>query len=900
MQQFFIIDGNAYIHRAYHALPPLTTSSGFQVNAVYGFTKLLLKIKDKFNPDFIAVCFDYPAKNFRHELFKEYKANRKPLDEELKLQMPLAREAAFALSITNLEVKGYEADDLISALAQLNKQNEIQTIIVTGDKDILQIVEDDKILVWDDSKDIMFDEKKVEEKFLVTPKQLADILALKGDSSDNVPGITGIGNKTAVKLIKEFETLDKVLAKASSIKGNTGKLIQAGKEQAILSRKLVELNRNAPVDYDLNNFKNEKLDIEKASSFFKKYEFKSLEAKYNPNTSSYESSIGQKADSVKLKYSSEIISDPNSAREIANFIETEKTVSLKTVISDGDSLKASIVGVSLSILNKSFYFPIAHADITKSQISFNEFKNIFAPILACRKIKKVGYDLKQERNIYKMVGVEVNNLYFDVMLADYCLDPSKQHDILSLSQEELAIIAGDNAYLGKASKKISFADSSIEETANYANSISVASYALYKLFATQIEEKKRNKLFFDMEMPLIEILSEMEIAGIKIDSKLLHKFGKEIAFEQKKIEENIFKIAGEEFNINSPKQLSVVLFDKLNLPVQKKTKIGYSTDESVLKKLSQNYEIPREILNYRELQKLKSTYIEPIELYCSYYGDRIHTVYNQAVTVTGRLSSSEPNLQNIPIKSEYGKAFRRVFIAEEGKIFISADYSQIDLRALAHFSNDEKLISAFKNGEDIHSATAREIFNIEKTQELPDNLRYAAKSINFGIIYGMSPFGLSKQLGISLGKAKEYIEGYFQKYAGVKLWMKEIVERTKKDGYVSTLFGRVRYVPELKSSGILVKNAGERIALNMPVQGTSADIIKLAMLSIYHETKINNLKSEMILQIHDDLLFEVPLNEKSLMLKIIKNKMENAVPLNVPLSVTIKTGYNWGDMKLLD
>jgi DNA polymerase-1 len=400
-------------------------------------------------------------------------------------------------------------------------------------------------------------------------------------------------------------------------------------------------------------------------------------------------------------------------------------------------------------------------------------------------------------------------------------------------------------------------------------------------------------------MPLIEVLSEMEIAGVKVDYKFLCEFGKEITTEQKKIADDIFKIAQEEFNLNSPKQLAVIMFEKLKLPLVKKTKTGYSTDESVLKELSIDYEFPRKVLIYRELQKLKSTYIEPIEIYCSYYGDRIHTIYNQAVTMTGRLSSTEPNLQNIPIKSEYGKTFRKAFIAESEKIFISADYSQIDLRSLAHISNDEKLISAFTNGEDIHSSTAREIFNIPKTENLSDDLRNAAKSINFGIVYGMSAFGLSKQLGLPLHKAKEYIDGYFKKYAGVKLWMKEIVERAKKDGYVSTICGRIRYVPELRSSNIQIRNAGERIALNMPVQGTSADIIKLAMTSIYDEIKKNNLKSEMILQVHDDLLFEVLLEEKDIMLKIIKTKMESALTLAVPLNVTIKSGANWRDMKVL-
>jgi DNA polymerase-1 len=908
MRRFFILDGNAYIHRAYHALPPLSTSNNQQVNAVYGFIRLLLKIKSVFIPDYIAVCFDYPSKNFRHEIFKEYKANRKPLDEVLISQMPLAREAVDALNISRVEIQGYEADDLIATIVKYNKKNLVQTVIVTGDKDILQLTEDENVLVWNDSKNIMYDAKKVEDKYSVKPNQLLDIFALTGDATDNVPGIKGIGDKTAVKLLKEYGSLKNILQNADSIKGKVGKLLQQGKGDVELSKKLIELNFNVPLDYRLNDFENKDLDIDKAVSFFEKYEFKSLVDKYYGKRK-YLQNIGHKTNGIlenkelnfndfsqdDLKF--EIVNSITRALEVMDIVKEAGEFSLKTIVSDADSLKAKIIGVSMCVNKRSFYFPIGHNDLTFIQISLDEFIKVFYPVFTSKTIKKVGYDLKQERNIYIMLHIVLNNVYFDTMLASYCLDPAKSHKIENLSKEYLNFELDGVNLNGKGIKNFSFADLSIDHVAKYANSFSAAEFALYKIFETQIKEKNLDNLFFNMEMPLIEILSEMEIVGIKIDTSFLRAFNERIVSELRHVENNIYKISDKEFNINSPKQLAHIMFEKLNLPIIKKTKMGYSTDESVLLELS-SYEFPSEVLKYRELQKLKSTYIDPINNYCAYYGDRLHTVFNQAVTATGRLSSTDPNLQNIPIKSAYGREFRKAFIPESGKVFISADYSQIDLRVLAHISRDKKLIDAFNNeGADIHADTAREIFNIKNSEPLPNSLRKAAKSINFGIVYGISPFGLSKQLNIPVAKAKDYIDGYLEKYNGVKTWMKLIVEQALNDGYVTTITGRVRYIPELHSSNVRVRNAGERITLNTPIQGSSADIIKIAMIGIYNELKIQDCKSLMILQVHDDLLLEVPLEEKEAIISVVKDKMENAVKLDVPLLIDIKVGDNWGEMK---
>jgi DNA polymerase-1 len=906
MKTFFIIDGNAYIHRAYHALPPLSASNNRQINAVYGFVKLLLKIKNSFKPGYIAVCFDYPSKNFRHEIFKDYKANRKPLDEALISQMPIAREAVKALNIAKIEIKGYEADDLIATLTMNNKENGVQTVVVTGDKDILQLAEDEDVLIWDHSKDIIYNTKKVEEKYGVTPKQLSDVFALMGDASDNIPGIKGIGEKTAVKLIEKFGNLENVLQNADSVKGNMGKLLSHGKESALLSGKLIELNKQVPLDYKLEKFENKDIDAGKAVPFFEKYEFKSLLAKYFAGEHEFqfpvilnETHCSEKPginNFMTDKPVFEIVNAQERATEVAEIIEQAEIFALKTVNSTLDSLKPQIVGVSLCVENKAFYFPIGHNDLTARQITFEDFKNIFAPLFSSDKIKKIGHDLKQERNIYSMSGVGLNNIYFDIMLASYCLNPAKSHGITDMSKEYLNFTAGGGSYAWKGAKKSSFVDSSIEDGAKYANSISAAIFAIYKIFDFQIKDKKLSLLFFDTEMPLVEVLSEMEISGIKIDLLFLRDFNEKIVCELKKIENNIYKIADEKFNINSQKQLSSIMFEKLNLPVIKKTKTSYSTDEEVLIELS-SHKFPAEILKYREFQKLKSTYIDPVTDYCVYYGDRIHTVFNQAVTITGRLSSTEPNLQNIPVKSVYGKEFRKAFVSERNKIFISADYSQIDLRVLAHISQDTKFIEAFKDGVDIHSAMAREIFNIPERCPVTDSLRSAAKSINFGIIYGMSPFGLSKQLNIPFGKAKEYIDRYFEKYGKVKFWMEQIVKQASKDGYVRTIAGRIRYIPELRSANAQVRKAGERMALNTPVQGSSADIIKIAMINLYNEIKLKGYKSLMLLQVHDDMLFEVPAGESENMISVIKNKMENPLHLSIPIVVDIKTGRNLGEMK---
>jgi len=866
----------------------------------------------------LLIFYYYPAKNFRHQIFHDYKAQRKPLDQELKDQMPIAREAVDALNIVKVEIEGYEADDLIATLSKDNLEAGVETVIVTGDKDILQLVRDEKVLVWNDSKDIMYGEKEVEEKFGIKPEKLTDVFALMGDASDNVPGIKGIGEKTAVKLIKEFGSLAGVLENADKVGGKTGKLLQEGKEDALMSRRLVALSDDIPFKYNLKDFECKPIDDSKTVPFFEKYEFNSLikqihkeedgeEYKnYKPEPelkSEHRSSLPAASGFSEIKkfkplekFAFEIISSKQQAENLAGIIKKEKICAVKTVGASIDPLKTNIVGVSFFAASKAYYIPVGHSDFTVLQISFEDFKEIFKSVLADKHIKKIGDDLKYERNIYKSQGLSLEGIYFDTSIASYCINPSVDHELEVLAKQYMDFDAGNADFLGKGAKKINFAESSVENGAKYSGSMVYAAFNIFQNFEKLISERNLSKLFFDIEMPLVEVLSDMEIAGIKVDLDFLRKFNEKTVTEIKKIETKLYDIAGKEFNINSPKQLASIMFEKLNLPVVKKTKTGYSTDEEVLTELS-GHEFPAEVLKYREFQKLKSTYIDPVIDYSAYYGGRIHTVFNQTVTATGRLSSSDPNLQNIPIRTAYGREFRKAFIAEKGKIYVSADYSQIDLRVLAHISGDEKLIAAFKHGEDIHSATAREVFEVPKYKEVPSELRSNAKAINFGIVYGMSSFGLSRQLNIPFAKAKAYIDSYFEKYSGVKRWMKEIVDQAKETGAVCTITGRVRFVPELKSSIAPVRQAGERIALNTPVQGSSADIIKIAMLNLHREVKKENYDAQMLLQVHDDLLFEVDEKIVRKFAALLKKEMEGAVELAVPLRVDVKSGRNWGEMK---
>ena len=906
----YIIDASAYIHRAYHAIRPLTTSTGIPTNAVYGFIKLINKIKNEQKPDYIAVCFDHPSKNFRHQLSPIYKANRKQIDEDLIKQMPIARQAVHAMQLASFEVAGFEADDIIGTVAKKAEKEGVKVVIVTGDKDLFQLV-NDNIHIWNESKNIMFDSQKVYEKYGLYPDKIVDMLALMGDNCDNVCGIKGIGEKTAVKLINTYGSVENIIANVESIKGKISQAIKDGANDVLLSKKLVQLELNVPIDASVEQmkFNNDLFEIETAKDFFKEYELYSFIPNNQQNFFQTNKAQEQNKQEYKVlqqqqnihketKNITKIVDTTEKANDLKQKLLQQKEIAVNIETAGSGIMQDLIVGVSLCYgQDNNYYIPINHNDFILQQIQQDDFVEIFKSVFENENINFIGCYLKFVIHILKTLNIELKNISFDVMIASYCINPSQSHTIEQLALKYLNFyIKTEEEIFSKGTKKIKADNIDIDVLSQYSCSKSISIYNLKDIMINELNKNNLSNLFYDIEMPIVQVLYEMEDIGIKTDKNFLNDFDKELINAISVLEQNIYNLAGETFNINSPKQLSTILFEKMNLPVIKKTKTGYSTDESVLAELSQ-YDIANEILKYRELQKLKTTYVDSVRKFTEIEGERIHTIFNQAVTTTGRLSSSEPNLQNIPIRTEYGRKFRKVFVADEGKIFVSADYSQIDLRSLAHISKDTNLIKAFCSGQDIHTATAMEVFNIANKEDVTKQQRMAAKSINFGIVYGISSFGLSKQLDIPVKQAKEYINSYFAKYIGIKNWSDRIIEETKQKGYVKTITGRIRYIPEINSTNKQIVSFGERMALNTPVQGTSADIIKIAMINVSKKLKEQSLKAKILLQVHDDLLLEVPKEEENIVINMLKYEMEYAVKLDVPLLVEVKVGTNWAEME---
>ena len=921
MPKIYLIDGNAYIHRAYHAIPPLTTSKGESVNAIYGFIRMFLKLINSKHPEYLVVCFDYPAKNFRHKAYELYKAHRKEIDAELKTQMPIAREAVRAFNIAMLEKEGFEADDLIATLAKEAENDGSEVVIITGDKDALQLV-DDKINVWNEQREVLYTPDKVKEKYGLEPGQLNDMFALMGDSSDNVPGVKGIGEKTAVKLIQKYGSLEKLLENLDSVEGRPKELIANSKEAAIQSKMLVTLHKEVPLDLSWKECKAKPVDQKTAEEFLKKYEFNSLlkdifgGIKSNPKPqvgqmSCPNSVIGHPEvlpgngfpietfgndNQHLLKFKTNIVDSLEALENLIKKINKAGYVSVDLETDSVNPLIARIVGLSFACDgNDGYYIPVGHEYLgAGNQLPLAEVLKSLKDILESERIKKYGQNIKYDYLVLKKNGIKLACLYFDTMVASYCLNPSRMtQNLKDITYDYLGHkMTQIEELIGKGAKQTTMDRVEIEKAADYACADAVMVYLLVEKFSGMLSEKKLSKLFFEVEMPLVEILAKMEEEGIKVDSEYFKNLSKEFFVISKNLEKNIFELAGQEFNPNSPKQLSHILFEKLNLPVVRKTKTGFSTDEEVLNILSSQHELPKKLIEYREIQKLKSTYIDSLLELADKDTQRVHTSFNQAITATGRLSSSSPNLQNIPIKSDYGKMIRKGFICEKGNILLSADYSQIDLRSMAHVSGDKALTRAFNNGEDIHSATANEVFG-----KVDPETRRLAKTINFGIVYGQSAFSLGQQLGISNHQAKEYIDSYFLKYSGVKEWMENIVKEARQNGYVSTLLGRIRYLPDINAKNGQIRGFSERMALNTPIQGTSADIIKAAMIEVDKKLKDTGLKAIMLLQVHDELVFEVPVDEEKKALPLIKTTMENAVKLNVPIVADLKIGHNWLEMK---
>ncbi|MDD5688183.1 MAG: DNA polymerase I [Elusimicrobia bacterium] len=882
----YLIDGNAYIHRAYHAIKNLTTSKGESVNAVYGFTRMLLKILKEHNPDYLAVCMDYPAPTFRHKEFSEYKLNRKETDLELKNQFPFIKEIISALNITIYEKEGFEADDLIATISQKAENNGLEVVIVTGDKDALQLV-NKNIKVLNEPKNILYDKEEVIKGWDIMPDNITDFLALAGDSSDNIPGVPGIGEKTAIKLIKQCGNIENIIKNCSQIDGKLGLLVKKHSESAILSKRLATLVKDIPINIDFEKLKPQSPDNSRLLNILKRLEFYSL----------IKLLVKEGTSAREIKY--ETILTEEELKKLAGYLNTKNEFSFNFALTT-DKL---VVGLAISAKKEEgFYIPIGHRTLTScNQLPIEIVKNYLKSFFENSGIVKITHNLKSQIEVLEKLNIFVSDKYFDTSIASYVLNPSqKNNSSEDVFIEQLGIVLRNPGEKEKNTFKDNVENIEIDEAKNIFCESSDFIMQSKQVLEEKLAGKKLLPLFWDIEMPLVNILYMMEKSGILMDEEYFKKLSLEFSDKLKEYEKVIYSLAGEEFKINSPKQLAYILFDKLGLNPVRKTKTGYSTDEEVLLTLAQTNELPKVLLNYREISKLKSTFVDALIEKINPETKRLHTSFNQTVTLTGRLSSSEPNLQNIPVKTELGKGIRRGFITDKKFIFASFDYSQIDLRVLAHVTKDITLCNAFRQGEDIHTATAAEVFGLKK-EEITKEMRNRAKGINFGIVYGQQAYGLSQQLDISPREAQTYIDQYFEKYKGVKKWISETIAKAKETGFVSTLLGRIRYLPEIKSQNQQIRGFAERTAVNTPIQGTSADIIKVAMIKIYEKLKKQNLldKCKMLLQVHDDLLFEITEGLLQQYLPVIKSEMENAVKLDIPVIVDAKVGKNWADLKEL-
>lgn len=883
----YLVDGSSYIYRAYHAIRHLSNSKGLPTNASFGFVRMLLKLLEDRQPSYLAMVFDAKGPTFRHEIYKEYKANRPPMPEDLSVQVPYIKKIVEGFNIPSLELNGYEADDIIGTIAVKATEKGYKAVIVTGDKDFKQIISKSASL-WDPMKDRSITYEGFKEELSIEPEQWIDVLGLAGDSSDNIPGVPGIGAKTAIKLVKEFGNIDHLLEHIDQVKQK--KLrdnLMAHIAQAQLSRKLVAIDINVPLPFNFQDFTVVPPDREKLGVLFRDLEFRQLQKDFAPQQDLSKKSYQTVFSDSELR---SLIEDLKKAGTFALDLETTST----------DPMRAEIVGLSFSCRpHEAAYIPCAHSyPDAPAQLEIDHVLSALRPLLEDPNYLKVGQNIKYDTIILKRYGIAVKGIMFDTMVASYLLNPSlRAHNLDAIARDYLNHKMITYAEVtGGGKRALRFDQVPIESASTYSCEDADITLMASRVLGPKLKEKGFESLFHDVEMPLIPVLLDMEMTGIQVDTDRLIELSKDFEQQLHLLEDQIFSMAGESFNISSHQQLGKILFEKLNLPCQKKTKkkTGYSTDLEVLTSLSNQHELPALVLRYRSLAKLKSTYTDALLGLVHPDTGRIHTSYNQTVTATGRLSSSDPNLQNIPIRTEEGRKIRESFIPRQGWRIISADYSQIELRILAHYSGDPILIQAFEEDEDIHTRTASEVFQLFPEFVTPD-MRRQAKVINFGIIYGMSPFRLSKELGISTGTAKKYIENYFVQYKGVKEYIDRTIDTARKEGKVTTLLNRHRYLPDIRSKNRIAREAAERTAINTPIQGTAADLIKVAMIRLHDAIQDEGLKAKMVLQVHDELVFEVPQEEVSRLKGLVKRMMEGVHPLKVPIKVDINTGKNWAE-----
>lgn len=881
MNKLLLIDGNSIINRAFYGImgsKMLMTEDGTYTNAVYGFLSILFKELDDIKPEYLVVAFDLKAPTHRHKMYDKYKANRHGMPEELAMQMPILKETLKAMNVCIIEKEGYEADDILGTLAKWGQKEELEVTVLTGDRDSFQLIDKNiKVRIprtkMGKTETEDYTVEKIEEEYGLEPLDLIEVKGLMGDTSDNIPGVPGVGEKTALNLIKQYKSIDEVYNHIDEQKGKLKEKLSENKDLAYLSRTLGTIDINAPIEKDLNVFQVEEWNKPEVLEIFKKLKFN----RFIDRFALQDNVNGEPLDDSQI----------NTEIEHEKIVDKTKLAELKQEIQENKAMYYYLTEEKFII-----YSPKTNKCFSVENVQ--DFKDIFED----KNILKCSYKQKEEFIILWNKGIEAKNLMFDIAIAGYILNSNiNKYTIEYLANEYINFDIAE--YLSNTEKteaeQITLFDNveqpKEDKTYIYAYTI----YKLYNVLTQKMEEAGSIDLFNKIEMPLTEVLASMQYEGIYIDKQELLDFGKELQEKIDILTQEIYELTGEEFNINSTKQLGEILFEKLKLTAKKKTKTGYSTDVDVLEKIKYEHPVIEKILEYRQLQKLNSTYVEGLIPYIDETG-RIHSKFHQTVTTTGRISSTDPNLQNIPTRMELGRKLRKVFKPEQGCIFVDADYSQIELRVLAHISEDKNMIEAFCNNEDIHAQAASKVFNIP-LEEVTKEERTKAKAVNFGIVYGISEFGLGEQLGVPRKKAKEYIEQYLDKYSGIKEFMTNIVEETKEKGYVETLYHRRRYVPELKSNNYMVRQFGGRVAMNTPIQGTAADIMKIAMINVYNKLKENNLKSKLIVQVHDEILVETLESEKEQVKQIVKEEMENVIKLKVPLLAEVEEGYNWYEAK---
>jgi DNA polymerase-1 len=883
----YLVDGSSYIHRAYHAIRHLANSKGFPTNAVFGFTRMVLKLMAEKSPEYMAIVFDAKGPTFRNEIYEDYKANRPPMPDDMAAQIPIIKSVVGYLNLKMMEKPGYEADDVIGTLARLCASKGFEVIIVTGDKDFRQLITP-RISLWDTMKGTVTDYASIKEKYGFEPQKFIDVMGLSGDSTDNIPGVPGVGEKTAVNLIRDFGSFEAVFHGAGKIRQKKLKEnLLTHQDAASMSKRLVTIDQFVDLDGEDEPLTVGEPQGEELAEIFRELEFRELWEQFasrKPGPGEY-----------RLCMSEEDL------RALVMEIGQTGRVSIDTETTSQNAFQADLVGISFCCKSgKASYLPIGHRyPGAPSQVEWAAAMDILKDVLEDHGIQKVGQNIKYDAEVLKRHGVNMKGIHFDTMVASYVINPGlRQHNLDYLAQHYLNHkMTTYHEVVGRGKKACNFSEVDVEKARDYSCEDADITLKLTEMLHEKLRTDKNEDLFYGLEMPLLPVLMDMEMTGIRIDTDFLGQMSSRFSDQLKALEEEIHREAGMEFTINSPQQLGHVLFEKLQLPVQKKTAKtkSYSTDVSVLKKLSAlPHKMPRLVLRYRTLSKLKTTYLDTLVKMVDPSTGRLHTSFNQTVAATGRLSSSNPNLQNIPVRGEEGREIRKGFVAEKGHYLVSADYSQVELRIFAHYSRDAAFMAAFKEDEDVHARTASEILGTPAA-EVTSDMRRIAKAINFGIIYGMGPRKLSDELGIDYQTAKKYISAYYDKYQGVAKYREEMIETARRKGYVSTLFNRRRYLPDIQHNNRVIQAEAERMAVNTPIQGTAADLIKKAMIEIHRRLHEQGAEAKMLLQVHDELIFEVPEHELDSVIPMIREAMEGVYDLRVPLKVDVHKGANWDE-----